>query len=152
FPALGHVERQRPARFQIRLVEARKGFVCARGNEDRVEEVVVAIEWTVAGVEIELEAVLAGLERRRRVPQVTAGSRREVEQQRPRRVAQREADSLVAFDRGVPVFRNREGELVADVRDASRALARKRLADAGVLSRRDAREAQEHECVTEEAS
>ena len=62
-PAVGHVERQRPSRLEIRLVEAGERLVRARRHEDRVEEIVVAVERGAAGIEVERQAVLAGLER-----------------------------------------------------------------------------------------
>ena len=62
-PSHRHLERQRPARFEIRLVEAGKGLVRACGDENRVEEVVVAVERRVAGVEIDGHRVVADLQR-----------------------------------------------------------------------------------------
>src|SRR5690606_23736282 len=50
---------QREPRFQVRLIETGKRFVCPRRNEDRVEEIRIAVERRVAGTERQLEDVLA---------------------------------------------------------------------------------------------
>ena len=58
-PAVRHVERQRPARLEVRLVEAGKRLVRPRRHEDRVEKVVVAVERRVARLEVERQDVSA---------------------------------------------------------------------------------------------
>ena len=151
---VGNVERQRPARLQVRLVEAGKRQVRARRHEDRVEEIVVAVERGVAGVEVERQAVLAGKQRFRRHDDVTVdltdGDRlaaaadrakqpgaigREVERQRRFRIAERERRGDRAGNRLLPVGWDRERHVVADVRHAMCALARQTLADARIRIR-----------------
>ena len=55
------IERQRVARLQIRLVEAGEREAGARRHEQRVQELVVAVQRIVAGHEIEGDLVGAGL-------------------------------------------------------------------------------------------
>ncbi len=150
-PALGHVERQRPARLQIRLIEAGERLVRARRHEDRVEKIVVAIERRVAGVEFDRHRVLGRAERRLGYDQMpvhlthlglrpvdldllqeTRTIRREVEDERRRRVAQREAHDLTSRDRVTAGRRNRERQVVAQIQDPRRPLAGERFTDAEV--------------------
>ena len=66
FPALRNLEQQGPARLQIRLIETRERFVGARGDEDRVQEIVVPVERRVAGAEGDRDRVPALHQRRGR--------------------------------------------------------------------------------------
>ena len=143
---------ERPARLQIRLVEAGEGLVGARGHEDRVEELVVAIERSIPGVELERQAVFPGAERaggdddvavhlprgggdavgRDRlaaIPRDREGSRGRAD--RPPTVSVN-VITRAAADRLRPCGRNRERQLVAEVRDPGGALARESFADAGL--------------------
>ena len=58
-PSRRHVERQRPARLEVRLVEAGNARCARAGHEQRVEEVGVAVERGVAGDEIDRDLVVA---------------------------------------------------------------------------------------------
>src|SRR6185295_12071849 len=71
FPAGGYGELKGPARLQIGLIEARKRLMRTCGHQDRVEEIVVAIEWRIACLEVDDDQVGAGAEGGRGENQVT---------------------------------------------------------------------------------
>src|SRR6185369_14554452 len=62
FPAGGYCQLKRPARLQIGLIEARERLMRACRHQDRVEEIVVAIEWRITGLEVDDDVIGAGAE------------------------------------------------------------------------------------------
>jgi hypothetical protein len=76
FPAGGHVQGERPAAFEVRLIETGKGLVGPGWDEDRVEEVIAPVERRIAGVEIERDGVYPGAQRGGREEDVPVDQRR----------------------------------------------------------------------------
>jgi hypothetical protein len=164
-PAIRHVERQRPSRFEIRLIEAGEREVRAGGHEDRVEKIIGAIERHVARVEVERDAVIAGAQGSRRHDQVPvhlphvrphavhvdaakqAGPiRAEVDGDRCQRVGERKGDHRAADHRLLFRERNRERQIVTEIGEPPHPRARERLADAGFRVRLgELRRAEQHQ-------
>src|SRR3989449_9024524 len=53
FPSGGHVEGERPPRFEFRLIETGEGLTGPGRDEDRVDEIVAPVERRIAGVELQ---------------------------------------------------------------------------------------------------
>ncbi len=157
-PSFRYVEGQRPPRLQIRLIEAGEGFVRPCRDENRVEEIGVAVERRVAGLEFDGDPVGTGVKRRggqddmavdlTRIdrcavtlnPQHSSGPIGiEVEAERRPGLAQRERDYLPAGDPRFRVERNRQREIVAKVGDAGCSFLCEGLADPRIgIERRSA--------------
>ena len=122
-----------------------------RRHEDRVKEIVPAIERHVARIEVERHAIIAGPERGcghddvavhlphldSRIVDLDASERTstigtEVDHERRRHIGEREGDHGSARQRLLTGGRDHERHVVAEIGDAPDPLARKRLADAGV--------------------
>ena len=146
-PPGGHVQTERPARLQIRLIETGERPVCPCRHEECVEEIRMAIERVVAGDEIDEDLVptlaqifrgehdVIGDDRRR--DRLGAQSdaahpfgRREVERQRASGVLQHEGDRHTSGHPRVLAGGDRDLEVVAEIADAARALFREGQRDA----------------------
>ncbi len=138
---------ERPARLQIRLIEAGKREVGARRHEQRVQKLRMSIEGRVAGDELDCDLVSAfsqmvrgnnnviGRGRVRDVRRVGANAggplrRAEVQRQWPRGILEREPDRHASGDRAL-VCRNREMQVVAKIADACCPFFGKRQRDTG---------------------
>ena len=133
-PPVGHGQRQRVAGLQIRLVEAGERQPRPRGDEQRVQKVVVAVEGLVAGRELELDPVGSGSRHLGGHDDVTIDDRggqratagpdgeqpvgwlREIEDQLPRGV-QNQVHDRPTSDRGLSIGGNRKGQVVLQVPD-----------------------------------
>ena len=152
-PARGHGERERVARLQVRLVEAGKRQLRPRRDEQRVEELVVAVQRLVAGDEVHRQLVRrrpradaiddVAVDHRRTAPRGRRGARRA-----PRRAAARSrgrcARGAASTKRAItrpghrlgPDRRHLQDEVVAQIAHRRRPLARQRFGDAGLGRRR----------------
>ena len=143
-----YVEEQRVARLQIRLIEAWECQLGTRRNEQRVEELIVTVERLVAADEFDLDLVGTGdgLLRchhqmpvghsRTRLPAVDddagnmIGRLREVEHH-PMWGFEAEAYGNAPADRVLPVRRDDDAQVVADVLKRGAALRSERLRHTG---------------------
>ena len=149
-PRRWEFELQGIASFKVRLVKAREGQVGASGYEERVEEVVGAVQSLITGNEIYRGAVFPARGGRSQNDKMTIFQRGclrfaihgqaqhaiarlvEIENNRPG-CAKNETDRFGALNWIAAFFRQNKRELVAKGRDRRRAIARQFFGNSGTV-------------------
>ena len=146
-PSLGHLERQGPPGLEVRLIEAGERFVRPSRHEDRVQDIVAAVERHVSRVERDRDPVLSPPQDRCRKHQMAVHGARlrggavdgdrvdrvrpmrvEIDRERHRRAGEIERDRFATGDRRLTIGGDRERDVVPEARNARRTVAGERFA------------------------